>query len=237
MPERYSDRQLEAVLASVGRRLVVPTGPVDVTAIPPRAAVRKPAQTALLVAAAALVLLLVAGAAIAPVRDAVADWLGIGSTAIERVHAPQADPRGLPSLDADATPVTAAGARAELGQKLPVVRDRRLGPPARLAVPPEGGVLMLWPQGHTTLWLHRDNGEGVIFVKKLLNVRDRVAWIGGLGDAAALIRGGHVLATPARRVAAGRVVIWVADGLERRLESDLPADRMLAVARSVRQPG
>jgi hypothetical protein len=75
-----------------------------------------------------------------------------------------------------------------------------------------------------------------VFVKKLFNLQDQVTPIPRLGDLAALIEGEHVLETPARRVAAGRVLIWVADGLEYRLESDLPRAEMLKVARSVSAP-
>ena len=236
MPERFTDQQLEAVLASVGRRLVVPTGSPTVRSLADVTAARRPARSALLVAAAVAVLLLVAGAVVTPVREAVADWLGIGSTSIEQVRGPGSDPRGLPSLAAEAVPISAAAARAELGRAVPVVRDRHLGAPTLRSLPREGGVLMIWPRGKTTLWVHRDAGESVVFVKKLFNLQDRVTPISGLGDLAALIEGRHVLETPARRVAAGRVLIWVADGLEYRLESDLPRAEMLEVARSVSAP-
>lgn len=236
MPERYTDQQLEAVLASVGRHLVVPVGSPAVVTLPARSAARRPARTALLVAAAAAIVLLVAGSVVTPVREAVADWLGIGSTSIERVRGPEGDSRGLPALAAEAVPISRAAARAELGQALPVVRDDRLGAPTLRALPREGGVMMVWPRGKTTLWVHRDPGDSAMFVKKLLNLRDRVTPVSGLGNMAALIEGEHVLETPARRVAAGRVVIWVADGLEYRLESELPGDEMVAVARSVSAP-
>jgi hypothetical protein len=95
---------------------------------------------------------------------------------------------------------------------------------------------MVWPQAKTTLWVHRDSGESVVFVKKLYNLHGQVTPVAGLGELAALIDGKHVLETPARRVAAGRVLIWVADGLEYRLESELSRAQMLEVARSVSAP-
>jgi hypothetical protein len=95
---------------------------------------------------------------------------------------------------------------------------------------------MAWPEGKTTLWVHRNAGDGPGFVKKLLNVPDDVRPVPGLGDAAALIDGEHVLETPARRLAAGRVLIWVAGDVEYRLESDLRASEMVEVARSVSAP-
>lgn len=236
MPEQFRDQQLEAVLASVGRHLVVPTGSAPVALGQPGATTRRPARFALLVAAALAVLVLVAGAVVTPVREAVADWLGIGSTSIEQVRGPAGNPRGLPPLAAEAVPIRAAAARAELGRALPMVHDRRLGRPTLRALPREGGVLMVWPRGKTTLWVHRDAGESAIFVKKLYNLQRQVTPIRGLGELAALIDGRHVLETPARRVAAGRVLIWVAGGLEYRLESDLSRVAMLEIARSVTAP-
>ena len=236
MPERFTDQQLEAVLASVGRHLVVPTGSATVALRQPGGTTRRPARSRLLVAAAVAVLVLVAGAVVTPVREAVADWLGIGSTSIEQVRGPQGDPRGLPPLAAEALPISAAAARAELGRAVPVVHDPRLGAPTLRALPREGGVLMVWPRGKTTLWVHRDTGDGVVFVKKLYNLQGQVTPIRGLGELAALIDGQHVLETPARRVAGGRVLIWVADGVEYRLESGLSRAAMLEVARSVTAP-
>jgi hypothetical protein len=235
MPESFDDHYLEAVLASVGRSLVVPDAPAPVAWLPARAAPRRPVATAWLVAAALAVVVLLSGLIVTPVREAVADWLGIGSTSIERVRGSEGDPSGLPSLAADAVPASPARARAELGG-LPVPVVRRLGAPEVLAIPREGGVLMAWPEGKTTLWVHRNAGDGPGFVKKLLNVPDDVRPVPGLGDAAALIDGEHVLETPARRLAAGRVLIWVAGDVEYRLESDLRASEMVEVARSVSAP-
>ena len=236
MPEQFSDQQLEALLASVGRHLVVPIGSSTLVSRQPGGVTRRPARSALLVAAALAVLVLVAGAVVTPVREAVADWLGIGSTSIEQVRGPAGDPRGLPPLAAEAVPISPAAARGELGRALPVVHDRRLGRATLRALPREGGVLMVWPRGKTTLWVHRDVGDSAIFVKKLYNLQAQVTPIRGLGELAALIDGNHVLETPARRVAAGRVLIWVADGVEYRLESDLSHAAMLEVARSVTAP-
>jgi hypothetical protein len=237
MPERFTDQHLEAVLASVGRQLVVPTGSAPVVSLPVRDAPRRSPRVALLVAATIAVLILVIGAAVTPVREAVADWLGIGSTAIEPVRGPAGDPRGLPTLSEGAVTATASVARAQLGQALPAVADPALGRPVRIAIPTEGGVLFAWPRGQTTLWMHRDDGSAGALVKKLLNDTDRVRYVPAVGDAAALIEGPHVLETRTRRVAAGRVLLWVDGGLEYRLESELPADRMISIARSVTAPG
>ena len=47
------------------------------------------------------------------------------------------------------------------------------------------------------------------------------------------IEGDHVLDTPSRRVAAGRVLWWLDDGRQWRLESDLDAPAMLDIARAL----
>jgi hypothetical protein len=47
------------------------------------------------------------------------------------------------------------------------------------------------------------------------------------------VAGSHVLATPNRRVAAGSVVLWIDEGIEFRLESDLGVDAMVSIARGV----
>ena len=67
-----------------------------------------------------------------------------------------------------------------------------------------------------------------------MTFEDTARPVTGLGEQAMVIDGGHVLETPARRVAAGRVLLWVEDGLQYRLESDLSMRRMLEIARSVR---
>jgi hypothetical protein len=237
MRERFSDEQLDAVLAGVGRHLVIPEG---VTFVLPAGVLREERSTARLLALAAAVLLIALigiGTLVAPVRDAVADWFGIGNTRVEQVPAGAGDPTGLPSFSAGAVPTTAAGAAARLGRPLPDVTDRALGRPELLAVPPEGGVVMAWAPGRTSLWVVPDDaGDAGALVKKLVTLEDTARPVTRLGEQAMVIDGGHVLETPARRVAAGRVVLWVEDGLQLRLESDLPLRRMLEVARSVRAP-
>jgi len=54
--------------------------------------------------------------------------------------------------------------------------------------------------------------------------------VSDLGDYAVLIAGDHVLDTPSRRVAAGTVLWWLADGQQWRLESQLDPATMLTMA-------
>ena len=138
MRERFSDEQLDAVLAGVGRHLVVPEG---VTFVVPGGAPRAERSTARVLALAAAVLLIAligVGTLVAPVRDAVADWFGIGNTRVEQVPAGDGDPTGLPSFSAGAAPTTAAGAAARLGRPLPEVTDRALGTPRAARGAPRG---------------------------------------------------------------------------------------------------
>ena len=53
------------------------------------------------------------------------------------------------------------------------------------------------------------------------------------GEAAILIDGDHVLATPARTVAAGRVLWWVVDDVEHRLETDRSRADLLDMGRTL----
>ena len=108
----------------------------------------------LAIAAAIVAVLVGATLAIAPVREAVADFLGIGSTEIEVVPESEADPAGLPTIDAGLVDITTSAAESRLGQALPDVAPTSLGEPDRIMAMPEGGVLLAWADGATTLWIH-----------------------------------------------------------------------------------
>jgi hypothetical protein len=227
--ETFSDVRLEAILTSVGEHLVV-------TAYSSPVAARRtsPWPRRLAVAAAVLVIALVATLAVAPAREAVARWLGIGSTKIERIpHATV--PADLPTITGGLSPATIEEAEQALGGPLPVVDA--LGPPQAAFVPPEGGVLLEWAEGATTLWIRDPDFEPALFVKKLVDVGEPAEPITGVGDDALLVDGTHILETPHRRLAAGRVLLWVDDGREYRLESNLDRATMVEVARSLEPAG
>ena len=194
---------------------------------------RRPVR--LLVAAAVLVVASVVGTVVAPVREAVAGWLGIGSTEVVRVGVGEGDPGDLPYLGTGLRPVDRATAERRLGAPLPAVGDdEALGGPAQvLATPPEGGVIMAWADGATTLWVRPAEQPPAETISKLLTFDDRIERVDGIGEDAAMIEGAHVLVTPQRRLAAGTVIVWVDDGFEYRIESDLGRARMEAIARSV----
>jgi hypothetical protein len=220
--DRFSDECLASVLASVGEELVLPD--VDQLWAPPR--LRR-----LRVAAAAVVVVTTGGVAIAPVREAVADWFGFGSTAFERVEPEAGDPTGLPPLDAGLPTVSASQAAALLGRLLPTVAA--LGEPDRIGLPPEGGVLLAWDESSTTLWALPTVDPPAVRLRKLLDDHDVVEPVEDLGEGAVSVHGDHVLTTPNRRVAASSVVLWIDAGYEYRLEGDLPLDELIGIARSI----
>jgi hypothetical protein len=256
VPEPSDDR-LAAILASVADHLVVPTpvaagaeatdaaetpDPLTTHISPPNGSsppIPRPQsqrqqprrrQRMLLAAAAIIAIATAAGATVAPVREAVADWLGIGSTEVVRVGVGEGDPSGLPYLGDDLEPVTRAEAERELRAPLPDTSETGLGPAEVLALPPEGGVIMAWADGATTLWIRADERPAGEIIQKLLTFDDRLEPVDGLGDDAAIVEGAHVLGTPQRRLAAGTVLVWVGDGFEHRLESDIDPRRMVEIA-------
>jgi hypothetical protein len=228
MADTFSDERLEAILTSVGQHLVVT---VDA---PPAALRPSPWPRRLAVAAAVLVVALVATLAVGPAREAVARWLGIGSTRIERVPDVSV-PVALPTVTGGLSPATLEEAERALGGAVPGVEA--LGPPQAMFVPPEGGVILVWPEGATTLWIRDPDFEPAMFVKKLVDAGEPAESISGVGDEALIVEGSHILETPHRRLAAGTVLLWVVGDQEYRLESDLDRDAMVAVARSVEPDG
>jgi hypothetical protein len=234
MAEPLSDEHLAVVLASVGDHLVVPE--IDDTWSPVSAGHRRGGRRVIGAAAAALLgVALAGGLGITPVREAVADWFGFGSTGFERVAPDEADPTGLPPLDADLPNVSRADAEAVLGRPLPHLDAARfgLGEPDRIALPPEGGVLLGWDHGATSLWVRTTEDPAATRMRKLLDDSAAVEPLADLGEGAVSVTGDHVLATPHRRVAAGSVVLWIDEGIEFRLESDLGVEATESIARRV----
>jgi hypothetical protein len=234
MTEPMSEAHLEAVLASISDHLVVPGSDAETSwRLPTRSRGHRRVSS---LAAAVAVLAIAAGVVIAPVRDAVADvtnWLQLGSTRIERVDPQRGDPSDLRPIDAGLPPVSEADAAVVLGRPLPTIADPTLAPPDLIAVAPEGGVLLGWDHGSTTLWIRPTADPADLRMAKLLDEIDIVEPVASLGDGAVFVQGDHVLTTPYRRVAAGTVLLWIDDGLEYRLESDLGLETMLSIARSI----
>ena len=220
MADAFSDARLEAILASVGEHLVVEA---------PAAPSVSPWPRRLAIAAVIFLAVLVAVVAVAPVREAVADWLGIGSTHIRRVV--YVDTTGLPSIQERLTPVSRDEAEAMLRAPLPDVAA--LGDPELIVVAPEGGVIMGWSKGGTTLWVHARGLDPGPFFDKLVATGERVERVTDVGDDALYVEGTHILETPGRKLAARSVLLWIDGDVEYRLESNLDQAEMISIAQSV----
>lgn len=236
------DERLADVLASVGALLV--TVP-DIT--PDPAVVRAPAgarqwstpsrrwrwrwrwQWAPVLAVALIAAIVLT---VAPVRSAVAGWLGIGSTSIQIDPTPPSTVAALPSIDAGLRRIDRATAAERLGS-LPVALDATtLGPPSGFATMPEGGVLVVWADG-TTLWIHDADIEAGMLFDKLVQSGQSVQSVDELGDQALVISGDHFLRTPHRMIAATTSVLWQSDEREYRLESDRDRAALVELARQI----
>jgi hypothetical protein len=233
-PSSWSDERMIGALAALRDELLVPLEPLAL----PIAALshprrRPPARRMVLVAAAAVVVLVTAGLAIAPAREAVADWLGIGSTEV-RIDPEHGEPSPqMPRLADGARAVDARGARAELGRALPDLSRVFAGSAPEYAIPIEGGVLVRWPGHEETLWMRPGSADSAVLVKKYSRPDAEIEEVDDLGDAALWVGTSHVLQTPGRALAASHVLLWLDAGFEWRLEGDLARDDMIAIARSL----
>lgn len=236
MVELPDDERLAAILASVGDHLIV-DDTLDTAGVPaiarPHANGWWPRWRRLAVAAAVVAIVVASALAAPPVRRAVARLLGIGSTDVRFGSATDGEPEGLPTLVAGARPLEHAEAESLLGQSLPDTSGTSLGRPQRLAGPPEGGVIMLWSQGTTTLWIHHSDTPAQVYLKKLVSAGNSVVSVDNLGDGALLVTGQHVLVTPSRRLAARTVLLWTSGTTEYRLESDLKPRDLEAIGRAI----
>jgi len=227
MAERWTDHRLDVVLADVGEHLDVPTA-ANLDPLP--AVIALSSRRRRWIAVAALVLLVIAGlVVVAPARETVARWFGLR---IEEIDEDEAVVTATFGEDVTALDVDAAIAAVALD---PARLDGTpLGRPDAAGIPPEGGVLLAWERGETTLWV-RPGDDGSIVVKRLPEGEQGVR-VDGVGQTAVLFERAHVLATPSRRVAAGRVLWWLTEDQELRLESDLDAATMIAIGAALGAP-
>lgn len=232
MTDHLSDDRLVAVLASIGQHLALPgDAALPTPATEPAWPARPWYRNRVLVAAAIVAVVVAATITIAPARQAVARWLGLGSTRIE--VGPQQPAGGVPIV-AGLAPIALVEAVDLLGRPLPA-SDSLGRPDAVYAMPAiEGGVLLAWNHNATTLWLHPGNTDGAVRNAKRLGPQNQIEPVAGLGDFALLVTGEHLLQTPHRAIAATTVVLWTAGGFEYRLESNGPPASVVAAARSFR---
>jgi hypothetical protein len=228
MSDLWSDERIDAALAEIAVHLDVPavvTGGWQTSE--QRPATRRPmTRRPWVLVAAAVLLVLGVLAAISPVRSAVARWFGV-----ELEIDPSADPTGLDAFIDGVRPLGVDEGLERVGLTVQRLDGSGLGRPDAAGEPPEGGVLLAWGRGDTTLWV-RPGDETIGVVKKLITA-DQARVIDGIGDYAVLIDGAHVLETPSRRLAAGRVLWWFDDSAEHRLESDLAPAELQAIAQAL----
>jgi hypothetical protein len=218
---RLDDDRLAIVLASIGEHLVVD----GVASVPSTRAVR-PLWRPLLAAAVTIAVIAGAVVAIAPARRAVSGWLRFGRIELDVDR--RSDSSGLLSLTDAARPIEPAAADDLLGQPMPAVDTSSLGAPTHWWTIPEGGVVVGWPDGVTSLWLTTAGGGEL--VDKIVGAESDVTELPDLGDGGAAVGSSHVLRTPHRRVAADGVVIWADGDLTWRLEGTADLDELIDVA-------
>ncbi len=191
-------------------------------------------------AAVGLVVVLAAGVLLAAspgVRARVADWLGIGAVRVERVErlpaVGPADDLGLgrrttlaaARRDAPVPTVTALGrpdgvyvGETDFGPSVSLVYVARAGlPPSRHGI---GALLSVLP------------GDALALVRKLVDPSVQVRPVRVDGARGLFVEGRHVLVPPRRL--AGSTLVWTTGGATYRLETELPLDAALRLARSVR---
>jgi hypothetical protein len=225
-------------LRALGRQLDVPPAP-DVTravrarlASPP--ARRRPVLRYALVV---LLVLLSAVLAVPPVRAAVLDFFRIGGVSIRSEPGPPVPP----------TPALTSRPVADL-QEAERVTGLRVRPPAALGPPDsvlvvEGRVVSVgWRASADRPEVRLDAFDGLpepIF-EKYLQFREAVEvdvgglpgwYVGGPHEVVYVDPGGVRRESSARL--AGPTLIWVRGGTTYRLEADLPATRLAAVAASI----
>ena len=217
--------------------------------VEPPAGVRRPRRLA--IAAAIVVAVVALTLAVEPAREAVADWLGLGSTRGEIVPTGELSD-GLPA-NAETEPGAPAAGDAADDQSAPEVSNHsevrnpipELGPPTAVAdVSVARGRRFTWPAGAGLAPLAGSDvgailsvrvAEGELDLKRLLGDPELefltialdgaelpALWIGSEHE--------YVAAGTDDPVLADRVLIWVVDGLQYRLEADLPLDEMTALA-------
>ncbi len=189
-------------------------------------------------AAVALLAGVAATLAIEPAREAVADWLGIGATEVE-VDPDGTDPSGLPpsaTLDlgepasVDLDPLPPLGP-PDTASDLATARGRRFSWPAGPDLPPLAGTQVGAVLSVRTI-------DGAVDAKALLSdelIESVVVVVDGTEASGLWIGAEHeyLSADAVGPALAQQVLIWLADGVQFRLEADLPLVEMIRLAEAV----
>lgn len=231
MSAPWTDERIESALGSLADVLEVP-GPSPIERGAP--SLRRLRRRRVLAAAAAVLAVIALSVAVPSTRRAMAEWFGLRKMEVRFVGDRAADPDGLPRFADGVAAISVDDALATVGLDGTRLVDVGLGPPEFAGQPPEGGVLVAWDRD-TTLWIRplRPPPDASELVTKQLSVDDAALPIAEIGDGAVYVDGEHVLATPSRRVAADRILWWIDDGTEYRLESDRPLDELVEIAQGL----
>lgn len=177
-----------------------------------------------LVAAATIVVALIATLSIAPARDAVARFLGIGSTTVEPVDKlPPAQTRGA---------LPGSGDTGRLFERL---HEAGLSVPDAALV----GSPLSWRvdlKGETTVAFADvvlSQRRGAEPVGKLTPRPNGAEFVNVGNDFGIWVPGEHVRQVDGRNFSSSSALVWVHNGVELHLEGDLPLARMLTIARSM----
>lgn len=226
MAEEFTTEQIETVLISIGHHLDYPSET-------PEFQEQSRGRTGQLLVAAAVLAVAVTGMVIVPsTRAAIADLLGIGSTRIEITGQEPIEEVRVPHIADGLTRISIDEATRILDGMLPNTSATALGPPEAVYQMPEGGVLLAWKDDTATLWI-RAATDAEIVARKLIGSGENVESVDGLGAAALVITGDHLLQTPQRQLAAQQVLLWYDDNLEYRFEADIAQAELIAIARDL----
>jgi hypothetical protein len=219
------EAELALVLTDVGAHIAQPAFTVATRVraeIESSVAPRRLPRVTLIVAAIVLVIAVVT-ASIAPARDAVARFLGIGTTTVEQVDTlPDAEPRGqLPGGGS----VQRLSAQLHDGRWY-VPKPALVGTPGAWDVSARAATIA-WPE---VILSQEIGGEAVT---KLTPRTSNTEFV-DIGDVSGLwVPGPHVREVGGHRYESDSALIWVDHGIEFRLEGDLPLARMIAIAGSL----
>jgi hypothetical protein len=231
---------LEAALLDLAEHLDYPVGEDLVATVRQRVSERDTIDTRrsrrsrmLLVAAAMFLVLLASVIAVAPAREAVANWLGIGAVEVRRGPAqPVAPPTTLPRVH------TLEDARAAV--HFPIATTGR---PLAVSVDPSvpGGLVTLRYRRFTLQELESPPGRAPV-IGKIVDPHARVddvdvngvpgLWIVGAHEIGYLDRAGRFRTATIRR--SGPVLLWSRDGVTYRVEGLATLAQARGVATALR---
>ena len=232
MGEHIDLDRLDTILGSVGRHLVI--APAD--DVGGRDGANRPNRWRQRLLAAAVVVLVISAAvaSIAPARRVVSGWLRAGNIDVE-VDPDLTIPPELPSFLDGVRPLDRGRLATVLGLPVPDVSTSDLGPPDAWWAPPECGILATWSGDETSLWIVQTADTFPGSLDKWLRNPNVARPVDDLGDTAYVVEGRHIFQTPFRTVASTSVVAWADGELTFRLDSTMPGDELLEVARTLSQ--